>query len=257
MAQGRCVLFPLPWFRMSSDVLCWQDVSPQKKLILSRRLVTPRRWNSSRSKGSSSSLILSSSQTTSGSSQINKRPSRKVLPVLIPQDTHHLHPDARSPGLDDSDLGSSISKTVSDSPHTRVSSRLQSHPPCVSSPAIFVIDQPQSPELLVTSGDIRRWSDNFTNTSSSLFCQNCSQNFEHRSSSLDLKKKSKINPLLQSHAKYLVRSSSHDTPKTRRITTPSGLPHFVSMPLMFICFCFSQIFLVDASLMALCWPVAC
>ena len=217
------ILLPLLWFiiRMSSDVLCWQDVSPQKKLILSRRLVTPRRWKSSRSKGSSSSLILSSSHTTSGSSQINKRPSRKVLPVLIPQDSHHLHADARSPGLD-SDLGSSISKTVSDSPHTGVSSRLQSHPPCVSSPAIFVIDQPQSPEPLVTSSDIRGWSDNFTNTSSS-FCPNCSQNFKQRSSILDLKKKSKIIPL-ESHTKYLVRSSSH-TPKTRRIPTPSGLPH--------------------------------
>ena len=236
---------------MSSDVLCWQDVSPQKKLILSRRLVTPRRWKSSRSKGSSSSLILSSSHTTSGSSQINKRPSRKVLPVLIPQDSHHLHPDARSPGLD-SDLGSSISKTVSDSPHTGVSSRLQSHPPCVSSPAIFVIDQSQSPEPLVTSSDIRRWSDNFTNTNSS-FCPNCSQNFKHRSSILDLKKNSKINPLLESHTKYLVRSSSH-TPKNRRIPTPSGLPHFVSDVKVI---CFSQIFLVAASLTAPCWRVEC
>ena len=223
-----------PWFiiRMSSDVLCWQDVSPQKKLILSRRLVTPRRWKSSRSRGSSSSLNLSSSNTVSGTSQINKRSSRKVLPVLIPhQDTNHLHPHTRSPGAD-SDLGSSISKTVSDSrPHTswsepRVSSRLQSHPPCVSSPAIFVIDQSQSPvpdHLVTSSPDIRRWSDNYTNTNSSI-CPNCSQNFQH--SFWDLKEKPRIKPK-ESQAKYLVKSSSKSL-RARPLPPPSGQPLFLT-----------------------------
>ena len=221
-----------PWFtiRMSSDVLCWQDVSPQKKLILSRRLVTPRRWKSSRSQGSSSSLIFSSSNTTSGTTQINKRSSRKVLPALIPQDTNHLHPHARSPGVD-SDLGSSISKTVSDSrPHTpwsgpRVSSRLQSHPPCVSSPAIFIIDQHQSPgadHLVTSSHDIRRWSDNFTNTTSS-WCPNCSQNFQHNSSFWDPQEKFRNKPL-EAKEKYLVKSSSKFS-TARRLLTSSGLPH--------------------------------
>ena len=205
-----------------SDVLCWQDVSPQKKLILSRRLVTPRRWRSSRSRGSSSSMIHSS---TSGSTQISKRASRKVLPVLIPQDTNYLHPHKRSPGAD-SDLGSSISKTVSDSrPRTpssgpRVSSRLQTHHPCVSSPAIFVIDQAESPDPhpLVTSGhDSRPRNDNLPNTAS-ILCPSCSQNIQHSSSFLTSQEKSR-NKIQPSQTKYLVRSSS----KSRQSLSPSGL----------------------------------
>ena len=169
-------------------------------------------------------MILSSSNTVSGTSQINKRSSRKELPALIPhQDTNHLHPHIRSPGVD-SDLGSSISKTVSDSrPHTSWS-RLQSHPPCVSSPAIFVIDQSQSPgpdHLVTSSADIRRWSDNFTNTSSNL-CPNCSQNLQH--SFWDQEERSRNKPK-ESQAKYLVKSSSKSL-RARPSPPPSGHPLF-------------------------------
>ena len=194
---------------MSSDGLCWQEVSPQKRLILSRRLVTPRKWNTSKSRGSSSFVFSSNSSLHS---PFTKRESRRVAPHMIPPQLPDNFQSLRS----DSDLGlgSSISKTFCDSrPPTSRSAQ-----PFVSTPAIFVIEHGQPPETGVTSGvtsghDTRRWSDNFTNTSSS-WCPNCSQGFQHSLlgtlEGLEYRSDRSQHPdkIEATQSKYLVRNSS-------------------------------------------------